>query len=60
MEVEIGQEEGELLPSALAKVGKPDRRQGNEHTREGQGQRRQSTGAKGRAGEGGREGCSNG
>lgn len=32
------------LLSALAKVGKHDRRQGNEQTREGQGQRSESTG----------------
>lgn len=43
---------GSLL-SALAKVGKHDRWQGNEQTREGRGQRRPSMGA---VGEGQREG----
>lgn len=51
--MEIGQEGGSVLP-ARAKVGKHDRRRGNEQTREGQGQRRQSAGAMGRAEEGGR------
>lgn len=35
--------EGGSLLSALAKVGKHDRKRGNEQTREGRGQRRQST-----------------
>lgn len=42
-----GEVGGGSLLSALAKAGKHDRRQGNEQTREGQGQRRQSTGSVG-------------
>lgn len=54
----LGRGVGGSLLSALAKVGKHDRRPGNEQTREGRGQRRQNIGEEGeglRAGEGGRD-----